>query len=185
MRQRTLIAALCALSVFGCATTSGSSTIPGVNQRVLISDESTSGAINTSFDPSGSEAVIAAPVDKVWEALLVAYPEIGIQVLSINRPIGEVGNRNFRILHKLKGEAASKYLNCGFDALVGPQANSYPIDASLLTAVRPDSAGTTHIESRLTGTAKKIGAIADPLYCESTGALERQLADAVKKHLTP
>ena len=184
MMRRTLIAGLCAASGLACATTSGSST-PPVNQRVLVSDESHSGAITTSSDASGSEAVIAAPVDKVWAALLVAYPELGIQVLSINRPSGEIGNRNFRILHKLNGQAASMYLNCGFDALIGPQANSYPIDASMLTVVRADTAGTTHIATRLSGSAKKIGAVADPLYCGTTGALERQLNDAVNKHVAP
>ena len=185
MIPRTLIAGLCAASGLACATTSGSGDPPPVNQRVLVSDESHSGAITSSIDPSGAQVVVPASVDKVWAALLLAYPEIGIQVLSINRPSGELGNRNFRILHKLNGKAAAIYLNCGFDAIIGPQANSYPIDASMLTVVRADTAGTTYMETHLTGTAKKIGAVADPLYCGTTGALERQLADAVQKHITP
>ena len=183
MKQGILIATLASVAACASSGTSGSSE-PAVNQRVLVSDE-THSSIRTSADPSGVEAVIAAPPDKVWAALLVAYPAMGIPALSINRPIGEVGNRNFRILHKLSGEPASIYLNCGFDALVGPQANSYPIDASMLTVIRPDSAGATHIETRLSGSARKIGVVADPLYCGSTGALERKLTEAVRKQVTP
>ena len=184
MKQRMLIATLCAASVAACASSgTGGSSEPAVNQRVLISDE-THSTIRTSDDPSGAEAVIAAPPDKVWAALLVAYPAMGIPALSINRSTGEVGNRNFRILHKLNGEAAAIYLNCGFDSIVGPQANSYPIDASMLTVIRPDTAGATHIQTRFSGSAKKIGAVADPLYCGSTGALEQHLIEVVRKQAT-
>ncbi len=179
-----LIAGLCAASAFGCATTGTSSSTPTENQRVLVSDE-THHTILTSADPTGAEAVIAAPMDKVWEALLAAYKDIGIQVLSINRPTGELGNRNFRMPSRISGQPRSRYFNCGMDALVGPQANAYPIDASMLTVIKADTTGTTHMETRLTGSARKIGVNADPLYCSTTGALEAVLADAVRKHLTP
>lgn len=185
MTRQTLTAALCAISAFGCATTSSSSgTTPTENQRVLVADESHSGRIiTTSADPSGVESVVAAPMDKVWDALLASYKDLGIEVLSINRPIGELGNRNFRMPSNVNRQPRSRYFNCGMDPLSGPQANVYPIDASMLSVIKADTAGTTRIETRLTGSARKTGVNADPLYCATTGSLELFLADDVRKHL--
>jgi hypothetical protein len=185
MIRRTLIAGLCAASGLACATTSGGSSTPEVNQRVLVSDESHEGGriITTSTDLTGVEAVVAAPMDKVWDALLAAYKDLGIEVLSMNRPIGELGNRNFRMPSNISRQPRSRYFNCGIDPLSGPQANVYPIDASMLTVMKADTSGTTRLETRLTGSARKTGVNADPLYCATTGNLELVLADAVRKHL--
>jgi hypothetical protein len=186
MRRRRLIAALCAMSAVGCATTSSSNgTTPVENQRVLVADESHEGGriITTSADLTGVEAVVAAPMDKVWDALLAAYKDLGIEVLSMNRPIGELGNRNFRMPSNISRQPRSRYFNCGIDPLSGPQANVYPIDASMLTVMKADTSGTTRLETRLTGSARKTGVNADPLYCATTGNLELVLADAVRKHL--
>ena len=187
MNRRTLTAALWAMSAFGCASTGGGSSNtnePASNQRVLVSD-ATHNTILTSSDPTGIEAVVAAPMDKVWDALIAGYKDLGIEVLSMNRPIGELGNRNFRLPSRITGQPRSRWFNCGIDPLVGPQANAYPIDASMLTVIKADTAGTTHIETHLTGSARKTGVNADPLYCGTTGQLEVVLADAARKHLAP
>ena len=185
MRRQTLAAALCAISAFGCATaSSGGSSEPDANQRVLVADESHSGRIiTTSADASGVESVLAAPMDKVWDALLAAYKDLGIEVLSMNRPAGEMGNRNFKMPSNINRQPRSRWFNCGMDPLSGPSANVYPIDASMLTVIKADTAGTTHIETRLSGSARKTGVNADPLYCATTGNLELFLADDVRKHL--
>lgn len=180
---RVLVACgLVAAAAIGCATASTGSS-PQTNQRVLVVDTDTR-AITTSTDPSGVDTVIAGMPDRVWDALQAAYAEVGIEVLAINRPIGELGNRNFRVVGKLGGKPASTYFNCGFDPYSGPQANALPIQASLITVIRPESATSTHVESKLTGSARKIGVSANPLYCSSTGELERRIAEATQKHVS-
>lgn len=174
MRASISIAALLAIA---CVTASNSGP---ENQRVLVTDTS---PVRTTTDPSGIEAVVQAPLDRVWHALFDTYGELGVDVRSINQPIGEIGNRDFTISGKLAGKLASTWFSCGLDPNLGPQANMYRIRASLLSTVRAEGAGATRIESRLAGTTRRTGVNAEPIYCATTGALENRIVASLTKRL--
>lgn len=164
--------------VTGCATTAGSTSS---SERVVAVDERTGTTVRTQSETTPS-ATIAAPPDKVWEAVVSSYAMLKVNLTHVNRPAGEVGNRRFVMSRSFFNRPVSAYLNCGDDPLAGPNADSYPVTASFVTRVRAEGTGTV-IETSLSGLMSKGGASSGEVYCSTTGALERQFAAMVASRI--
>lgn len=174
MRYSILIVAL---TTTACAAAPGSATVPE-RQRDVIFDERV-GTIRTEANPAARVVVIAATPDRTWNAIVESYALIGVEIKYLNRPAGELGNRDVTMSRRLRTGEVSRYLDCGTDPITGPQANSYPIRASLVTRMWPDGPGTK-IETRFSGLMARGGGRAT-VHCSSTGALESLISTAVSK----
>lgn len=172
----------CSLLLLLLATTAcASSSSPRANTdrpRDIIYDDQL-GTLRTPTDAAGTVVAIAATPEKTWDAMMAAYALIGVEVKYLNRPTGELGNRDAVMSRRLATGQISRYLDCGTDQFVGPQANSYPVRASLVTRMWPDGTGMK-IETKLSGFMSKPGAGAT-VHCSSTGSLERLIAVTVNK----
>ncbi len=146
--------------------------------RVVMVDERTGATTRTGNDQSGSKTVIAAPVDKVWEAVASSYMALGVARTFVNQQTGEQGNPKLVMSRRFFNQSVSSYLNCGDDPFSGPNANAHPVTVSLITRVRPEANGST-IETLLNGTVTKTGANSGAIYCATTGALEEHIAKMV------
>jgi len=177
--MRFLVPAV-AILIAACATNPGSA-VPEGRQREIIFDDKV-GTVRTDANPPGTAVAIALSPDQTWEAIKATYAEIGVEVKYLNRPVGELGNRDVTLSRRLGTEQISRYLDCGTDPFAGSQANAYPVRASLVTKMRAEGAGTM-IETKLSGSMTKPGAGAT-VYCNSTGALELLIAVAVAKRST-
>jgi len=169
-----------ALACAACASAQGPSAT-SVRQRDIIFDDKV-GTIRTNTSPAGGVVAIAATPDRTWDALLGAYSLIGVDVKYLNRPGGELGNRDAVMSRRLSTGELSRYLDCGTDPFVGEQANAYPVRASLVTRMWPDGTGTK-VETRFSGSMSKPGAGAT-VHCSSTGALEQLIVVSVAKMAT-
>jgi len=175
MRYPTFI--FIALAVTACASAPTSSAGAG-QQRDIIFDDGL-GTVRTDANPGRNTVIIPATPDRTWDAIMSAYSLLSVEVKYLNRPAGELGNRDVVMSRRLVTGELSRYLDCGSDPFAGPQANEYPVRASLVTRMWPDGTGTK-IETRFSGTMSKSGARAT-VHCTSTGALESFIAVSVGK----
>jgi len=168
---------LLVLATTACASTT-TSRATADRQRDIIYDDQV-GTVRTSAHPALATVAIAATPDKTWDAMMAAYAVIGVDVKYLNRPTGELGNRDAVMSRRIATGELSKYLDCGTDPFAGPQANAYPVKTSVVTRMWPDGAGTK-IETMFSGSMTKPGAGAT-VHCSSTGSLERLIAVTIEK----
>lgn len=116
MRVRSLI--LLMASISACST---SGAIRPPTDRVVMVDERVGATVRTGNDQAGSKAVIAAPVDKVWDAVAASYTMLGVTRTFVNQATGEQGNPKLVMSRKFFNQPVSSYLNCGDDPFSGPQ----------------------------------------------------------------
>lgn len=147
----------------------------------MLTDE-TGRVYRTTDVDFASRSTFDAPPDRVWNALQRTYDELGIEVKLLDRQAGTLGNRDFSIVRQLAGESLSGYLNCGTDAQLGPLANSYRIQLSVLSTIRPVGE-STEVETRVTGQGQKIGQSSATVHCSSTGRLESRIARLTRHKL--
>lgn len=174
MRHSMLLLVL-ATTACASSTTSRATADP---QRDIIYDDKV-GTVRTSAYPARATVAIAATPDKTWDAMMAAYAVIGVDLKYLNRPTGELGNRDAVMSRRIATGELSRYLDCGIDPFSGPQANAYPVKTSLVTRMTPDGAGTK-VETMFSGLMTKPGAGAT-VHCSSTGSLERLIAVTISK----
>jgi hypothetical protein len=184
--HRHLVVALAAVVPAGCTSGSGGAkTTPP--DPIVVTDErdaALSAALGErviSNDQSIYERV-AAPPDKVYQALIVAYSELGVPATIINPKEGLVAALDRRAFSKLGTERLSRYVSCG-DSMTGPRADQDRIVLSVVSWAKADGTGNTRIESRIVGNATDSGATGMRMPCTSTGELESRLHKAAKAAL--
>jgi hypothetical protein len=125
---------------------------------------------------------VAAPPDKVYQALIVAYSELGVPASIINPKDGLVAALNRRAFSRLGTERLSRYVSCG-DSMTGPRADQDRVVLSVISWAKPDGSGSTRIESRIVGNASDSGGTGVRMPCTSTGELESRIHKAAKAAL--
>jgi hypothetical protein len=123
-------------------------------------------------------AVVSAPVDSVFQALAVVYPELGIAVETIDQQARMLGNVRFERTARLGRMPLSSVVRCGTTGLGTATADSYRVTLGVLSTVRSRN-GETLVETTVDGFAKQNG-LNTAIACTSTGALERAIARAVQ-----
>ena len=124
----------------------------------------------------------AAPVDKVWHAMMDVHAAIGLPVASFdtnrNTAMFVVQNRYRQILEK----PASLFLDCGVGP-TGAKADSYRllirVSHALASAGHTASVLTTGVEAYATNP----GVSGDQVPCSSNGRLERDIAALIQARL--
>lgn len=159
------------LAVLGCV----SANPPAMTERVVLTDERGQ-VLRTTDHTEGITSTLTAAPEDVWAALQRTYDELGIPVKTLDRQAGVLGNRDISVVRRLAGESLSAYLNCGTDPQLGPLANSYRIELSVLSSVRASRDGGTELETQVVGQGRKIGQSTASVHCSSTGRLEARIA---------
>jgi len=180
-RRRTLLALSNALwFVVACAPPSTPTPAP---DRVLAID-SDGRVLRRSTADENARASFAAPIDKVWSALVLSYTDLGIDPSVADRAVGRYGNGSFVAPRRIAGRPLGNYFSCG-SGLTGPYIDSGRLTANVVTTlqVAPDS--STIAVTYASGTLRRNdGSSTDPIVCASTGALEEQLRKGVESRLT-
>ena len=182
MHHRPLVALVSLLTAAAaCGPTVPATPAP---DRVLAVDAN-GDVIRRSTADEHARATIAAPVDKVWPALVLAYAELGIEPAIADRATGRYGNANFPAPRRINGRPLGEFFNCG-SGLTGPNIDTGRLTANVVTTVSPGSeAGTTLASTYATGTLRRNdGTSADPMVCASTGALEESLRRSIERRLS-
>jgi hypothetical protein len=182
MRRRCLFAFTSAL-LFAAACAPSATPATPAPDRVLAID-SDGRVIRRSTADDNARATIAAPVDRVWPALVLAYADLGIDPSVADRGAGRYGNGSFTAPRRMGGHQIAEFFNCG-SGLTGPYIENGRLTANVVTTVKPGPDGTTTLASTYaTGTLRRNdGTSTDPIVCASTGGLEEALRKAIETRL--
>ena len=181
---RHVAATVVALTLAGCASGRGTETKPPA--PIIVNDDrdavlsAAMGERVVSSDQS-IYASVAAPPDKVHQALIVAYSELGVPATAINPKDGLVAALNRRAFNRLGNERLSRYVSCG-DSMTGPRADQDRVVLSVISWAKPEGNGT-RIESRIVGNATDSGGTSMRMPCTTTGELESRIHKAAKAAL--
>lgn len=180
-----LLLALLVLFLSGCASYQRAPrpvTVPVQATTEIVTDE---GAVRIDMTNEIRISVnrLGRPPQEVWPALLQVYADLEMPIGVLDATAREVGNRRLLLTGRLGNEPLSRYLNCGSTAGVVEVANSFRIEATLLSAVLPGDEGTARLQTRLTATAQDRFTSTPPRRCASTGFLERRIAAEVRQKL--
>ena len=176
MRIRSLASNSLFVCSIACASSGGP---PTDTQRVILTDDQ----IYRTSVAGNAKALLSATPDQVWTALNQVYAGLGVEVATLDRGSGRIGNAKFYRSRRMAGESISAFLNCG-DTFSGPAANVHRIHMSLISTVRPGAGGKTELETAFNAEAQSMeGASSDRLACGTTGVLEERIRKAVEARL--
>jgi hypothetical protein len=184
MRLRAHLLALAPALLFAGACAPVATPATPAPDRVLAVDANGT-VIRRSTADENARATIAAPIDKVWPALVLAYADMGIDPSVADRGAGRYGNGNFTAPRRMNGRPLGEFFNCG-SGLTGPYIENGRLTANVVTTVQPGpDAGTTLASTYASGTLRRNdGTSTDPIVCASTGALEESLRRAIERRLS-
>jgi len=150
--------------------------------RILAVD-SDGRVIRRSTADENTRAVFAAPVDKVWPALILSYSDLGIEPSVADRATGRYGNGNFVAPRRIGGRPLGEFFNCG-SGLTGPYVDAGRLTANVVTTVQAAPDGSTRASTYAAGVLRRNdGTSTDPIVCASTGALEERIRVAIESRL--
>lgn len=179
--MRSLLSLLLVASLAACAKPgpAGRPPVRPPRDRVILTDEA--GQRYRSTETAGPiEGEVNASVDAVWTALPAVYEGLGIPLAHLDRPSGQMGNKQVVRTGRLAGQRLSRTFDCGA-SMTGERADQGRLTASVLTQVwaRPD--GRTGIATTIVSTMKPLdGTSTSPVSCATTGWLEQEIADRLR-----
>ena len=179
--MRILLPVLLAASLAACVKreATGRPPLGPTRDRVILTDES--GQRYRSTESAGPiEGEVNATVDAVWTALPAVYEALGIPLAHLDRPSGQMGNKQIVRTGRLAGQRLSRTFDCGA-SMTGERADQGRITASVITQVWMRSDGRTGIATTVVSTMKPLdGTSTAPTSCATTGWLEKEIADRVR-----
>jgi len=186
VRRATKLAGLVSVLVAaGCASSGSTSsaappvTMTPVTQRIVT--PGTNVNINTIEVNAGFSQLIVAPMDAVWTALNVTYGELGIPITTLVDAQHLIGNDSYKVRRRIGKLLMQDLLDCG-NAQGIPNAETYDIMMSISSTLVPNPKGGVNINTRIDATGKSPNFSRDASTgCVSTGVLEKQIADLVRK----
>lgn len=180
----SLISVISVLAAAGCASSGTASSAPPTTMRPVTQRVVTPGAtlsINTVEVNSGYSQIIVAPMDAAWTALNLAYNELGIPITTLVDAQHLVGNDAFKTRRRVGKIAMQSILDCG-NAQGIPNAETYDIMMSISSTLVPNPKGGINLLTRIDATGKSPNFSRDvSVTCASQGALEKAIAESVRK----
>ena len=174
-----------AAAAAGCAP---AGTSPGPERdATVVSVASSAGSHDLAVRPRAEDVATfvnldAAP-ERVWAVLDRAYTDSGIPVMLRDPDHWTMGNRDMEIARRLNGVALSHYFTCGNTSMGTEAADSYRLQLNVVSVVMKQGAGS-HVETYARALARQVGTSSPPLNCNSTGVLEKEIANRLSVLVT-
>ncbi len=127
---------------------------------------------------------VAAPIGQVWNVIGTVYRELGIEPTTILSDTYVIGNQSLKIRRSLGGTPLSRYIDCGSGTGVGPNADYYNVELSVMTYLLANGSGGTDIRSVVDATAKPVSLGSNPVACSSTSLLESRIAKMLQERMS-
>jgi hypothetical protein len=188
IKAAPIVAVLVALSVAGCAGSKGGSaanptptTITTVTQRIVTPSSNIN--INTIDVNSGYTQLIVGSMDAAWTALNVTYSDLKIPITTLIDKQHLIGNETFKVRRRIGRLPMQQILDCG-NAQGIPNAETYDIMMSISSTLTTNPKGGLNLVTRIDATGKSPNFSRESsVTCHSAGALEKEIADIVRKKI--
>lgn len=123
------------------------------------------------------------PAANVWSAAAKVFYDYKIPTDLRDSVAGTVGATRYVKSTFLANFNMSRVLNCG-TSITGPNADNFRINLALVAIVSPSGPARAQLGVGLVGSGVDMrGSSSDPVVCASTGYLEADFADRVRKIL--
>lgn len=123
---------------------------------------------------------IGTPLATAWTALPSVLAQFDVPVDTLHAASHTAGNISLRVRRSLGKTRLSRVLDCGTSAGV-VRADTYTIDLSVVSQLRPADDGGTLVFTQVEGTGRAEGTGSIRIRCGSTGYLEKAIAEALMK----
>jgi hypothetical protein len=174
MRRAILLLPL----VLGCASSGSGPAVPPPPPQII---ETSAGVLRVEGQAVVARRTIAAPIDSAWKAAIKVYQELGIEPSILVTDSHTIGNQSLKIRRVLGGVPLSRYLNCGSGTGVGPNADYYNIEMSVMTVLSANTNAATDVHTRVDATATPLSVASNPVVCNSTGVLEQRIVKMLQE----
>jgi hypothetical protein len=119
---------------------------------------------------------IAAPLDTAWSVMVAVYNELGIEPTTLLHDTYTIGNRALKVRRSIGGTPLSRYIDCGSGTGVGPNADYWNVDMTVITQLAPAGEGRTHVQTVVEASARPVSLGSNPVVCSTTSQLEKRIA---------
>lgn len=187
-RNTTRVLLIAAVAAAGCA--SGSSggapatpnvTVTPVTQRIVTPGSTLN--INTVDVNSGYSFDVMGAMDEAWTALNVVYSDIKIPVTTLVDAQHLIGNESYKVRRRIGTIPMQQILDCG-NAQGIPNAETYDILMTISSFLTPNPKGGLSLITRIDATGRSPNfARENAVACHSSGTLEKDIAERVRKKL--
>lgn len=184
-RATPLAVSLVALSAVGCASSSGSASAPPpttvtpVTQRIIAPTSTIN--INTVEVNAGFTQIIVGSMDAAWTALNVTYNELKIPITTLVDAQHLIANETFKVRRRIGRLPMQQIVDCGSTQGL-PNAETYDILMSISSTLVPNPKGGITLITRIDATGKSPNFSRDAaVACHSSGTLEKEIAELVRK----
>lgn len=188
-RNTTWVLLAAVVTAAGCASGSsgGTAAAPNVTtapvtQRIVMPAGSTLN-INTVDVNAGHSQVIIGSMDAAWTALNVVYSDLKIPITTLVDAQHLLGNESFKVRRRVGEIPMQQILDCG-NAQGIPNAETYDILMTVSSYLAPNPKGGLNLVTRIDATGRSPNfARENAVACHSTGTLEKDIAERVRKKL--
>lgn len=189
LRNTTWVLLAVAVTAAGCASGSSGGAAPAPNvttapvtQRIVMPAGSTLN-INTVDVNAGHSQVIIGSMDAAWTALNVVYSDLKIPITTLVDAQHLIGNESFKVRRRVGEIPMQRILDCG-NAQGIPNAETYDILMTVSSYLAPNPKGGLNLVTRIDATGRSPNfARENAVACHSTGTLEKDIAERVRKKL--
>lgn len=128
-------------------------------------------------------AEMPAKADVAYRALPAAFAAVGIEPNAQVPAERRVALVDGRFRRRLGRERVSRYVSCGTGMTGAPNADEYEVRLTVHARVTPAAGDTARsaLATLVTATARPATSSNDPVNCSTTGALEVQLAQELRR----
>ena len=130
-------------------------------------------------DTLGVTLPVRLTADSAWSLLPGVYASLGLPLDENDARSKRLGTCWKRVRGRLGGSQLSRYLDCGELRQVS-NADRSDVDIVVLTAVREEN-GTVGVATVVLGWANSPEISGGRQWCQSRGALEKRIQDAIGK----
>jgi len=121
--------------------------------------------------------------DQVFAVLPAVYAELGIPLTMNDARAKSIGNTGWKTRRSIGKVPMQRYLDCGSSGSM-QNAESYQINMSVVTTVRPNSSGGSLVMTAISGVGKNpVTSSSAEVRCASAGNLEIRIRDMVQKRI--
>lgn len=159
--------------LLGCASSARGPASPPPPPQVIATPEGTQLRVERQAVVAGG--TIAVPLDSAWKAVIKVYQELGIEPSIVLTDGHTIGNQSLRVRRVLGGVPLSRYLNCGAGTGVGPNADYYNVEMSVMTYLSAHTEVATDVRTRVDATATPLSVASNAVVCNTTGMLEQRI----------
>jgi hypothetical protein len=169
--------------VVGCST-AGRTAAPVPPPPPVVVERPGATPLRVERQRAAIGGTVSAPVEQVWTVIASVYRELGIELTTVLTDTYTLGNESLKIRRSLAGTPLSRYLDCGAGTGIGPNADYYNVQMSIVTQLSPNTSGGTDIRSVVDATATPVSLGSNPVVCSSTSLLESRIAKMVQERMS-